>query len=69
MTVKECPVQTTVRIDRELLKEAQYYWSLEGMSLRTFVVQKVQEFLTDYREAHPERVPGGSPGKKASYTN
>jgi hypothetical protein len=66
MAGKENPMQTTVRMDAEDLKEAQYYWSLEGISLSKFVEQKVQEFLTDYRKAHPERVPGGNRDTKRS---
>ena len=59
MATKEKPVQTTVRMDPEELRELQYYLSLEGISWSKFVVQKAKDFLHDYRQAHPERVPGG----------
>ncbi len=55
--------QTTVRLDPDILREAQYYLSLEGVSLARFVAQKVDEFLEEYRRAHPERIPGGHKGQ------
>lgn len=60
MTIKEKTVQTTVRLDPEMLRELQYYLSLEGISWSKFVAQKAEDFLNDYRQAHPERVPGGA---------
>ena len=53
-------VQTTVRLDQELLRELQYYLSLERQSLSEFVRNHAQEYLRDYRLKHPDRVPGGA---------
>ena len=52
-------VQTTVRLEPEMLREAQYYWSLEGITLTKFVAKQVADFIQEYRKAHPERAPRG----------
>jgi hypothetical protein len=52
-------VQLTVRFDEETLREAQFYLRLERSSLTAFCKEKVQEFVAEYRQRHPERVPGG----------
>jgi hypothetical protein len=50
-------VQSTIRVDRELLYEAQYYLSLEDTSMTDFWRKQLHAFLEDYRLKHPERVP------------
>lgn len=60
MAEKKKMIQTTVRLDPEMLREAQYYLSLERKSLAKFVEEKLNDFLKDYRKSHPERVPGGT---------
>lgn len=62
MEKKKQMVQTTVRLDPDLLRELQYYLSLEKESLSEFVRRHAQDFLSDYRKRHPERVPGGKHG-------
>lgn len=52
-------IQTTIRLDAEMLREAQYYLSLERTSVTKFVTEQMETFITTYRAAHPERVPGG----------
>jgi hypothetical protein len=52
-------VQSTIRFEAELLREAQYYLSLEDISVNKFMTERLQEFVRDYRQAHPDRVPGG----------
>jgi hypothetical protein len=59
MAERKKMVQTTIRLDPDVLREAQYYLSLEGISLARFVADKVKDFIKDYRSTHPERVPGG----------
>ena len=60
MAEKKKMVQTTVRLDSDDLREAQYYWSLEGRTLKEFVAEKVAEFIQDYRRKHPDRAPRGT---------
>jgi hypothetical protein len=50
-------VQSTIRIDKELLYEAQYYLNLEDTTMTDFWRQQLCAFLKDYRAKHPERVP------------
>lgn len=52
-------VQTTIRFDPDKLREIQYYLSIEGVTLSKFVGEKLEAFLQEYREKHPERIPGG----------
>jgi hypothetical protein len=59
MERKKRMVQTTIRMDPDMLREIQYYLSLEGKSLSKFVGEKLAQFLEEYRQAHPERVPRG----------
>jgi hypothetical protein len=59
MSEKKPMVQSTIRLDAEMLREAQYYFSLERTNVTKFVTEKMQEFIQAYRKAHPERVPGG----------
>jgi hypothetical protein len=58
-TEREKMVQTTVRLDADKLREAQYYLSLERISLAKFFGQKMDEFLDEYRKKHPEYTPRG----------
>ena len=58
---KKPMVQSTIRVDEELLYEAQYYLSHEKSSVAGFFKEKLREFVADYRKMHPERVPGGAP--------
>jgi hypothetical protein len=51
----------TVRLEKKKLRELQYYLNVEDTNFTQFVVQKVDEFLREYRALHPERVPGGMP--------
>lgn len=59
MEDKHGMVQSSVRTDKEQLYEAQYYLNLEGISMNKFWQTKLREFLEDYRQQHPERVPRG----------
>lgn len=59
MREKKKMVQTTIRVDPELLRELQYYLSLERKSLSKFVGEHMTDYLHEYRQLHPERVPGG----------
>ena len=61
MKEKKAMVQSTIRVDEDLLYEAQYYLSHEKSSIAGFFKEKLREFVDDYRQAHPERVPGGMP--------
>ena len=53
-------IQSTIRFEANMLREAQYYLSLERRSVTNFVTEKLREFIQEYRQAHPERVPGGA---------
>jgi hypothetical protein len=59
MVEKKKMVQTTIRLESEKLREIQYYLSLERKSLSKLVDEKLTDFLQEYREQHPERIPGG----------
>ena len=59
LDTKDRTVQTTVRMNSDKLREVQYYLSLEKISLSAFLAEYLYGFLEQYRQAHPERVPGG----------
>lgn len=56
-------VVSTIRLEKEKLRELQYYLSLQDVTFVGFVNTKVDEFLQAFRQQHPERVPGGMPVK------
>lgn len=59
MAAKGGKLQTTVRVDPDIFREGQYYLRLEGMSFTKFVMDALEEYVREYREAHPECVPHG----------
>lgn len=59
-------VVSTIRLEKNKLRELQYYLSLLDISLVSFFDTKVDEFLNDFRQQHPERVPGGIQAAKQS---
>jgi hypothetical protein len=63
---REDPTVATVRLEKKKLRELQYYLSVEDTNFTQFVVQKVDEFLHEYRARHPEHVPGGAHRASAS---
>lgn len=59
MAAKGGKLQTSVRVDPDAFREAQYYLRLEGISFAKFVGEAIEEFLREYRASHPDSVPRG----------